>query len=53
MTIGETIAPKIIPNLNQSKLSGVKNFEFNSPKIKKKSYWIVKSGPKSRMKKQF
>ena len=33
--IGEIIAPKIIPNLNQSTLSGVKSFEFINPKIKK------------------
>jgi len=35
ITIGETIAPKINPNLNQMLLSGVKSFEFNNPKIKK------------------
>tara|TARA_B100001765_G_scaffold195450_1_gene144878 strand:- start:325 stop:597 length:273 start_codon:yes stop_codon:yes gene_type:complete len=35
MTIGEIIAPKIIPNLNQNTLSGVKSLEFINPKIKK------------------
>ena len=35
ITIGETTVPKIIPNLNQSRFSGVKSFEFISPKIKK------------------
>ena len=35
MTIGETKLPNKIPNLNQILLSGVKNFEFNNPKIKK------------------
>ena len=33
--IGETIAPKKIPNLNQSLLSGVNNLELKIPKIKK------------------
>ena len=41
MTIGEIIAPKIIPNLNQSKLSGVKSFEFINPKIKKTAETIA------------
>ena len=35
IAMGENIFPKIIPNLNQSTLSGVKNFEFINPKIKK------------------
>ena len=35
ITIGETKLPNKIPNLNQILLSGVKNFEFNNPKIKK------------------
>ena len=35
ITIGATIAPKIIPNLNQSLFNGVKNLEFVNPKIKK------------------
>ena len=33
--MGATIAPKIIPNLNQSIFSGVKSFDFINPKIKK------------------
>ena len=33
--MGATIAPKIIPNLNQSLFNGVKSFEFINPKIKK------------------
>ena len=33
--IGEAIAPKKIPNLNQSLLSGVNNLELKIPKIKK------------------
>ena len=35
MTIGETILPRNIPNLNQSLLNGVKIDELNKPKIKK------------------
>ena len=35
MTIGETKLPNRIPNLNQILFNGVKNFEFNNPKIKK------------------
>ena len=35
MTMGETIVPKKIPNLNQSLLNGVKNLELRIPKIKK------------------
>jgi hypothetical protein len=35
ITIGETIAPKKIPNLIHSLLSGVKNLEFKTPKTKK------------------
>jgi hypothetical protein len=34
MTIGETIFPRIIPNLNQSLFRGVKIDEFNKPRIK-------------------
>jgi hypothetical protein len=34
MTIGETIFPRIIPNLNQSLFKGVKIDEFNRPRIK-------------------
>ena len=33
--IGETKFPNRIPNLNQSLFKGVKNLEFNNPKIKK------------------
>ena len=33
--MGATIAPKIIPNLNQSIFNGVKSFDFINPKIKK------------------
>ena len=33
--IGETKFPNRIPNLNQSLFNGVKNLEFNNPKIKK------------------
>jgi len=32
---GDTIDPKMIPNLNHNLLSGVKNLEFIIPKIKK------------------
>ena len=35
ITIGETIAPKKIPNLIHSLLSGVNNLEFKTPKTKK------------------
>ena len=35
ITIGETKLPNRIPNLNQILFNGVKNFEFNNPKIKK------------------
>jgi len=35
MTIGETKLPNMIPNLNHILFNGVKNFEFNNPKIKK------------------
>ena len=34
MTIGETIFPRIIPNLNQSLFKGVKIDEFSKPRIK-------------------
>ena len=33
MIIGDIIFPKITPNLNHNLFSGVKIFEFNSPKI--------------------
>ena len=35
ITIGETIEPRKIPNLNQILFNGVRIFEFKSPKIKK------------------
>ena len=35
MIIGDIIFPKITPNLNHNLFSGVKIFEFNSPKIMK------------------
>ena len=35
ITIGDTIVPNKIPNLNQSLFNGVKTLEFKSPKIKK------------------
>ena len=35
MTIGETMLPNKIPNLNQILFNGVKNFESSIPKIKK------------------
>ena len=35
ITIGDTILPNKIPNLNQILLNGVKIFEFNNPRIKK------------------
>ena len=35
ITIGETMLPNRIPNLNQVLFNGVKTFEFNKPKIKK------------------
>ena len=34
ITMGETILPRIRPNLNQTLFMGVKSFEFSSPKIK-------------------
>ena len=34
MTNGETIFPKIIPNLNQNLFKGVKILDFSIPKIK-------------------
>ena len=34
-TIGDTIEPKRIPNLNHSLLNGVNNLEFKTPKTKK------------------
>tara|TARA_B100000767_G_scaffold186783_1_gene174215 strand:+ start:69 stop:452 length:384 start_codon:yes stop_codon:yes gene_type:complete len=35
ITIGETMLPNKIPNLNQILFNGVRNFESNIPKIKK------------------
>ena len=35
MTIGETMLPNKIPNLNQILFNGVRNLESNIPKIKK------------------
>jgi len=35
ITIGETICPKITPNLNQILFKGVKILEFINPKIRK------------------
>ena len=35
ITIGDTIEPKRIPNLNHSLFNGVKNLEFTTPKTKK------------------
>ena len=35
ITIGETIFPKIVPNLNQILFKGVKILEFIKPKIRK------------------
>ena len=35
ITIGDTIEPKRIPNLNHSLFNGVKNLEFKTPKTKK------------------
>ena len=35
ITIGETMKPKKIPNLNHSLFSGVNNLELRTPKIKK------------------
>ena len=35
MTIGETILPSNMPNLNQSKFKGVRIDELISPRIKK------------------
>ena len=34
-TIGDTIEPKRIPNLNHSLFNGAKNLEFKTPKTKK------------------
>ena len=34
ITIGETIFPRVIPNLNQSLFKGVKIDEFSKPRIK-------------------
>ena len=41
ITIGAIMAPKIIPNLNQSLFNGVNSFEFINPKIKKTKEMIV------------
>ena len=35
ITIGDTIEPKRIPNLNHNLLNGVNNLEFKTPKTKK------------------
>jgi len=35
ITMGDTIEPKRIPNLNHSLFNGVKNLEFKTPKTKK------------------
>ncbi len=35
ITMGDTIEPKRIPNLNHSLFKGVKNLEFKTPKTKK------------------
>ena len=52
ITIGDTIEPKRIPNLNHNLLNGVNNLEFKTPKSKKtkdkikahnlKSPWDIK-----------
>ena len=39
--IGETICPKIIPNLNHILFNGVKIFEFNKPNIRNKNEIII------------
>jgi len=41
ITIGETIRPKIIPNLNQILFKGESILEFNNPKIKKNELKII------------
>ena len=41
ITVGETIRPKIIPNLNQILFKGESIFEFNNPKIKKIELKII------------
>ena len=47
ITMGDTMKPKKIPNLNHSLFNGVKNLEFKIPKIKnindKTSAHILKS----------
>ena len=54
ITIGETITPKKIPNLDHSLFSGVNNLELRIPKIKSAStYWIKRDKQDSTMKKQF
>ena len=40
MTIGETILPSNIPNLNHSKFNGVRIDELTNPKIKKTNEMI-------------
>ncbi len=35
ITIGATIPPKVIPNLNHTLFKGVSNFELSNPSIKK------------------
>ena len=35
ITMGDTMEPKRIPNLNHSLFNGVKNLEFKTPKTKK------------------
>ena len=41
ITIGDTMLPNIIPNLNQILFKDVKNFEFNNPKTKKARAIII------------
>ena len=41
ITIGDTIEPKRIPNLNHSLFNGVKNLEFKTPKTKKTKDKII------------
>ena len=41
ITIGETIPPKIIPNLNHILFKGDKILEFNNPRIKKIKLKII------------
>ena len=57
ITKGATMEPKSKPNFIHNLFSGVKNFEFKIPKIKKNksasTYWIAREKQNDTMKRQF